>query len=310
MPSLTSRTRATRRLATCFTGLLALFVGVGCETLVDADPTRYEPVLAISGVFTPGQLWVVHVRRSVGLGDTTSGARTQVTDATVEVLPEGGSPVTLRHVEYGRYVADSSAAGPEAGRAYCLRVSAPGYPQVSAASRVPQPVADARVIRGWDAPKGITPLTLRFADSAEAADFYELRVITGFDTPDAPEGPYSIPFRSDNPSLRQESFLTLLGGGDGVPTYGRGLISDALFDGGTFEAVLRVDGEFADGTYAVDLGVASEAYYLHERSLEEIEEAEGNPFAEPVPAYSNVEGGLGLFAGYLVQRLMASPAAW
>jgi hypothetical protein len=40
-------------------------------------------------------------------------------------------------------------------------------------------------------------------------------------------------------------------------------------------------------------------YYQYHKSLENYNDGE-NPFAEPTPIYSNIEGGLGVFAAYLV----------
>lgn len=44
-------------------------------------------------------------------------------------------------------------------------------------------------------------------------------------------------------------------------------------------------------------------YYLYHKSLENYNDGE-NPFAEPTPVYSNIEGGLGVFSAYLVDSVV------
>ncbi len=38
--------------------------------------------------------------------------------------------------------------------------------------------------------------------------------------------------------------------------------------------------------------------YLYRRSIDDYENAQGDPFAEPVQVYSNIENGYGIFAGF------------
>jgi hypothetical protein len=46
------------------------------------------------------------------------------------------------------------------------------------------------------------------------------------------------------------------------------------------------------------LAVTDRHYYLYHHSVIKHQEVDGNPFAEPVLIYSNIEGGLGVFSGY------------
>ena len=41
----------------------------------------------------------------------------------------------------------------------------------------------------------------------------------------------------------------------------------------------------------------SKSYYYYRTSLELYQSASGNPFAQPVQVYSNIENGFGVFAG-------------
>lgn len=50
--------------------------------------------------------------------------------------------------------------------------------------------------------------------------------------------------------------------------------------------------------YFITLRTLSEAQYRHMLSVDLQRETDGNPFAEPVPIYSNIQGGYGIFVGY------------
>lgn len=64
-----------------------------------------------------------------------------------------------------------------------------------------------------------------------------------------------------------------------------------------------VDREYADKPLSVisitlDLLLTDEPYYRYHRSIEQNEDAADNPFAEPSLPYSNLQGGLGVFASF------------
>jgi hypothetical protein len=52
----------------------------------------------------------------------------------------------------------------------------------------------------------------------------------------------------------------------------------------------------------VSLMSLSEDYFKYKLSLEKYQETAGDPFAQPVQVYSNVENGFGIFGGYSVYR--------
>ena len=50
------------------------------------------------------------------------------------------------------------------------------------------------------------------------------------------------------------------------------------------------------------LNYSKEDYFKYKLSLEKYQETAGDPFAQPVQVYSNVENGFGIFGGYSVYR--------
>jgi len=46
------------------------------------------------------------------------------------------------------------------------------------------------------------------------------------------------------------------------------------------------------------LSSVSEDYYKYNVTLAKYEQTQGDPFAQPVQVYSNIENGFGIFGGY------------
>ncbi|MFQ5636990.1 MAG: DUF4249 family protein [bacterium] len=74
---------------------------------------------------------------------------------------------------------------------------------------------------------------------------------------------------------------------------------DALFDGEFYD----LDISFYNYSEPIEMFIVvllttSESYYNFHKSVDQQNATEDNPFAEPVPIYTNIENGLGVFAGY------------
>lgn len=52
------------------------------------------------------------------------------------------------------------------------------------------------------------------------------------------------------------------------------------------------------------IGSMSRELYLYKRSAKEQEWSGENPFAEPIPAFSNIEGGMGIFGGFVEDTII------
>ena len=84
------------------------------------------------------------------------------------------------------------------------------------------------------------------------------------------------------------------------------LFSDEAIDGQSIQLKLlaQID-ELETGMFPKIVGelrTVSENYYKHYTSLALQKESKDRPFAEPVSVFSNIENGLGIFAGYSTYR--------
>lgn len=87
------------------------------------------------------------------------------------------------------------------------------------------------------------------------------------------------------------------------------VMSDHVFDGKekviAFSSYYFEAGNIGDTLFVKVLQTDSHFYHFHS-SLESFSYSDGNPFAEPTPIYTNIQNGLGCFAGYS-ERVYAFP---
>lgn len=276
---------------------------VGCETMLEIDPSSYEKLLVVHSVFGPDQdRWEVQVGHTASLNERIGPQDFAIDDATVNILHDGKVIAVLTHDRRGLYV--GSGPPPEAGRSYTLRVSAPGFQTVTATSRVPNPVEVLEVsfsdsvgtISDWLGRHMLAAFDVRFADPKATDDFYQLNVMRNIGRVQ------HTGFYADHPALPRESLREIIRS-DGIDrmTYIHAPFTDATFDGGAFESQFRFKRRPVHA-YWVQLISLSEDYYRYAQSVTSREQTEENPFAEPVVLASNVKGGAGVFGGYLIQK--------
>jgi hypothetical protein len=78
------------------------------------------------------------------------------------------------------------------------------------------------------------------------------------------------------------------------------LLSDILFNGKEFEHSFKdLNGYVGKETSStVILRTISEDYYKYKTTLQQQNHLSGDPFAQPLNIYNNIENGFGVFAGY------------
>ena len=306
------------------------------DLIIDADIPEPDAELVVNGLFRPDSLWEVYVNTTTPLLGTTKPAA--VADARVEIL-EGDQVIdvltyerslfsqTLPHVFFdpaqnrasmGRY--RSQVKHPRVGTAYRIRVSAPGFAPVTGNGHIPRQVA---ILEGSyrrdvaaDVVGALDEVRVRFEDPAGETNYYNLRVHhRGVDATSGFVGSVSYGF-SVISDLQDDFFGAdpddFLGDRDLFEVKEDGVtFNDAFFDGQHKEIVLQVRGEAARGCATngpvvcqtiVELSSVSEAFYRYHRTLQLQSESAENPFAEPVRIFSNMDNGLGIFAGYNTAR--------
>jgi hypothetical protein len=87
------------------------------------------------------------------------------------------------------------------------------------------------------------------------------------------------------------------------------VMTDRVFDGKekmiSFTFYSFTNGNIGDTLFVKVMQTDSHFYHFHS-SLDSYNSSDGNPFAEPTPIYSNIQDGLGCFAGY-TERIYVFP---
>lgn len=297
-----------------FLSLLVVFAFGGCTKYIDFEGDNATPRLVINGVMYPDSSIQVTLSNSVGYL-STDGIRRQ-TNGVLSLYNESGELVeVLQHTGDGIYKGNTVAS---VGARYRLVAEHPGFEPVEASDVVPVPVP----ILSWDTAtveienpfNTTTGLEYRFtfADPAGEDNYYMVEVIQ------AEEfyinyvlDPESGQFMADTVWLEQPFFFNVgMNTSDQVIasendsflgeslTFGdRFFFSDDLFEGSTREFVVRITEPLPTARFVLRLSTLSEAYYRYRVTERRFFDTNGDPFAEPVLVFSNVEGGLGIFGG-------------
>ncbi len=86
------------------------------------------------------------------------------------------------------------------------------------------------------------------------------------------------------------------GGSSEARNYGYAYAMDDLFDGTQFTFDLRFTGYQSGGPFFLEVCSIPRELYLYQKTNIQQEQNEGDPLAQPTEVYSNVKGGLGIFA--------------
>ena len=199
---------------------------------------------------------------------------------------------------------------PAANQTYNLSVSHPNYTDVNSTDSLPTPIT----INNIDTLSITDPIngdrleiTLNFNDPGNIQNYYLIEAyvvglyseIYGIDTLE-----YELDTNQQYMFLTDEVFQD-----GGSPWKEQGLFNDLLFNGQNKNLKVEIpndDYKVIEGAYQwsyetislrIYLHNISPSYYYYRTSLELYQNSSGNPFAQPVQVFSNIENGFGVFAG-------------
>ncbi|MGV3502945.1 MAG: DUF4249 domain-containing protein [Adhaeribacter sp.] len=274
--------------------LLAALGFQACETDITRDvKISTTPDLVVTSFISPQDTALeVHVTKSRPVvGQVITPDAALVTNATVRISQGGQSVLLTYHPERRLYRAKASLLPVQAGQTYTLSVTTPDHYAVSGTCTVPLTTGitvtdlahSVRKQSWWDGNEyDEHVLTFKWQDVPGRENFYH----------PAAEREYQDP--NPNGQLRLR---------DAMHGEGKVYFSDQNKDGLVFTAsrsysILPGQPDPRPADLHLYLAVTDRAYYLYHQSLDQHEDTNGNPFAEPVLIYSNVTGGLGVFAAY------------
>lgn len=273
---------------------------ISCETVVNIDIPLEKPKLVVNSLFTPDSVWQVkvslnrHILTDLPFFPAVEDAKVGIYDSKDHLIS------TLAHKGVGVYRADTS---PSPEGSYTLKVETVTNPNTFAISQIPLvvPITSVKVVSdtsNFPFMNEEIVMKVNFVDPTKK-NYYLLKVLQ--------EG-YYIDYRTkDTVNFRSEINFTPVD-----PAYENDydsrtgmLFNDNLFNGKNYGFLMKINPSILmpnnkNSATRVDviLFSVSEAYYQYFTSKNLQDYTRGDPFAQPVQVFTNVENGLGIFAGY------------
>jgi hypothetical protein len=263
-----------------------------CEKdITDSVKINTKPDLVVNAFISPQDTaFEVRVTKSRPVvGKVISAEEARVKDATVRIFRGSQSVLLTYHPERQVYRAPTALLPVLAGQTYTLQVSTPDKYAVTGSCTVP--VTDGVAItevRHTKQQKSVEhgrdheehTFSYKWQDAPGRENYYHPIAVIENENPQNHLRTRQILFNADKP-----------------------FFSDEKKDGLVFSSSQTFDYWPSPQSHRItalqfNLAVTDRAYFRYHQSLEQHQDADGNPFAEPVLVYSNVTGGLGIFAAY------------
>ena len=281
--------------------ILLAFLATGCKSVVDVDVPEQPPALALYGFIHPDSPIQVDVYRTAGIDELATTEALRITDAQVTVVNQGEENELIYSAENGY----TGSPLPIPGQTYRIEVSRPGFATIHAKSTVPARPRVTVHTRKVEQDEQFTrfEVTLSLEDPA-GEHYYRIGcyafIPPGQRTQDREW--HEVWFSTADLTLRANPADV---GGQPLEQESQGVVGavyvgDVAFKGATKQFVLRMDIREDDLPLRAELVVTSMGsdYFKYHRDLELQKRNTEDPFAEPVPLFSNVRNGEGVFGSY------------
>ena len=275
-----------------------------CTKEIEFDAQDIAPRIVVNSLFTNDSIWAAHISRSVGVLETTS--YTTIDDANVNIFDANANLVTtLTHQGNGLYTSPTGLT-PQANQSYTIEASASGYESVNASNSIPSavPIYQLDTVTSTNSDgETILEATITFQDPPNISNYYMLEVyVTGTWINEWEQDTIEIrePLQISCDDINVETVNRFNFGGF-ENTYLYLMLKDQNFDGEnyalTFTVINYAEVKDMDLFGEIRLVNTSEEYFNYLKSFNMYQRTINNPFATPVQVYSNVNNGMGIFAG-------------
>lgn len=277
--------------------VLLLLIIAGCVDIVsNIEFPDTEPKIVVHSFISPSDT-AVHVMLSwsnpISKGVAYDSIHT-ISNASVYIAEQGRDYMQLTyHVGKRVYTLPANQFAVEQGKRYSLLVEVAGHDPVKASCSIPAP-NQTLVVDKLETEKlswgEVVRIEYSFTDIAgNTENFY---------APSAWLEQATYLYQADSIAIRKRAFERVSGeryisnkGRHGRTFKNRG---EAFLE--NWEWLEEPPPEIDTANIYLILLTTDEHYYHYHKSLEMY--SPGNPFSEPVLVYSNIEGGLGVFAGF------------
>ena len=264
---------------------------ISCELIVDVDVPFKANQLTANSFINPDSLWFVQLNLNRNILDEEPFR--EINDARIVIFEDDNATDTLTNMGYGRFRSDNKT--PEPGKTYTLSVSAPGYSDLQASTSIPFPCAITSVEVYESTSNQNSMLKVKLKDDGAEANYYELYMDLGneyynYDKKKMEFRRHRLQLISENPAIQNDN-----------DSYSNSIIfKDLFFNGREVELTFKIPGTgfSRHGMVTITLRTLSEDGYNYLRTALLQDMASGDPFAQPINVYNNIQNGFGVFAGY------------
>ncbi len=298
------------------------------STVVEVDLSEYGNQLVVLAPFQPDfpdsdlNRFQLRLVKSNDILNENSDFK-PISNATVDIFEDGEFSVTLFEGENGHY-GSPIGKGPKVGKDYRIEINSPDFGKTVAESHVPNrpQILQAYVSNEnyYDASEETEKIEVTFEikDEPNVQNYYYLTVNSAADDGIIEPSYWSMCFSSSDPVFDEDEYNDDFFEVEESPTkyYCNGFTTfrDLIFEGETKIVKIYLDkyylydfiynpdtGEYEELQRDIQLvfGAMSRDIYNYKRSARSQSWNEDNPFAEPIRVYSNIEGGIGIFGGYV-----------
>lgn len=294
--------------------ILSLATIISCIKTLDFDEKSMENPLVLNSIIRPDSVFSASVIESTTiLNDKQNG---RITDGTLE-LYENGTLLTSITSSTGLF--RSADIKPKAGKSYQIVVTSNGK-QIEAETNIPNKAEvisiDTSTVKG-EYGKSIINYKVRIKDP-DGNDFYRITVLNeslGSSYNYKKKKLEYIRVKSRVDVITDDLVFNSLYNsfGDNAIDYGPNnefrIFPDDYFQGKEYSVQFKLPGyaTFSDDLfgwntyydrYTIHVQKISKDLYNYLKYLKLYHHYHEDPFAEPVPVYSNVKNGTGIFAGF------------
>lgn len=295
---------------------LLIVITSACELVVNVDQPPFHPSIVMGSFIGPDTTIMVNlsedkdVLERPGEFDPITGATVQLFegDRLVGVLQEivtdqvGEFPIQ----QGGLYGLDFR---PSPGVEYRLEVEKEGFTSVQATDQLPLNAPRFEVLSIDQGEFSDTEIEIKIFDEA-GRDYYEVLAYLSMNSFSGHYDDVTGEWQLDS-IWRSTNILSMYTENIAVEEHNTSLFSDRLFDGRSYELDMETYLSFwvnpdidvdPDPVVTIEVRRVSEAYYNYINSSALQWWVDGDPFAEPVQAFSNVENGRGVFGSYVSSK--------
>ena len=273
-----------------------------CELIVDVDVPYDKDKLVTNALQRPDSTWIVDLTRTNFILSHNEDFYFPVDQAEVVIQNADGTTerLVLSAPGTGRFRGSSY---PQPGQTYKITITPIGLDGVEAEMTMPTVIPIVNV--EWDSTDvdntrfySDVPFKVTFKDPPGVKNFYEVLVFTyTFETYCMGPGPEDCV--SD--TVARVATLRITDAGITSKNERTSRFSDQIFDGQTYTASFNTQlvqwGQMPIIKVELWFATVSEEYFKYKETQTLQLDVMGDPFAQPVPVFSNISNGFGIFAG-------------